>query len=90
MTSHRIAAGLGLSAAWALLAGCAVVDPYTPQWLEQHRQEASAGFTGCLAADNAISNVRAQSGIVSWNVTCKAKTYICTDSSSLACAPVVQ
>ncbi len=90
MKFPRIAAGLCLSATWAMLAGCSVIDPYAPQRLEQYRQQVSSGFTGCEAADNVISNVRADSGVLSWHVTCKAKTYICTESTSLACAPVAQ
>ena len=88
MRPLRIAAALSLSVTWALLSGCAIVP--SPQRLEQYRQSASSGFTGCEAADNVISDVHAENGVISWHATCKARTYICADSTTLACAPVAQ
>src|SRR5215469_18188199 len=57
----------------------------------------SAGHTGCLPDDNAISNVALNpDGSGTWNATCKGKVYLCSavalrgDSQSIGCAPVAQ
>jgi hypothetical protein len=43
----------------------------------------SAGFTGCAADDNEISNVSPQpNGSGTWNATCKGKVYLCSQGSS--------
>ena len=55
MTFRGIAAGLCLSAALALLTGCASLDPDAPVRLQRYQQQVSSGFTGCEPADNVIS-----------------------------------
>lgn len=43
----------------------------------------SAGFTGCAAETNIITNVKANlDGSGTWNATCKDKVYICSQGSS--------
>lgn len=59
----------------------------------------SAGYTGCLPAENMISNVNAidRVGSKTWNVTCKGKVYLCSavasigfDQGSYSCALAIQ
>jgi len=52
-------------------------------------QTISAGHTGCVPADNQLSNVNVGG---TWNATCKGKTYLCSASgaSSYSCAPVAE
>ena len=63
---------------------------------KEHLQLVSAGYTGCLPADNELSNVTTHAnGDGLWNATCKGKTYLCTaagsvgGSESFSCAPAV-
>jgi len=56
----------------------------------------SAGYTGCLPDDNAISNLNASAdGTGTWNATCKSKVYLCSQGStgahvgSYSCAAAV-
>jgi hypothetical protein len=78
------------------VAGCISTLANSPLVIE-HLQVVSAGHTGCLPADNAISNVSAKAdGSGVWNATCKGKTYLCSaagstgNSESFSCAPVAQ
>ena len=43
----------------------------------------SAGFTGCAADANVITNVAANAdGSGTWNASCKDKVYLCSQGSS--------
>jgi len=54
----------------------------------------SAGYTGCLPADNEVTNYSPHLGVTTWNASCKGKTYLCSavgnseDSTTVHCAPV--
>jgi len=89
MTLAILATGIG---------GCAVSPGSSGSSIvEAKLQLVSAGYTGCMPEENAISNVR-YSGFTggTWNAACKGKSYLCsgaysTDSSwSFHCAPVAQ
>jgi hypothetical protein len=73
--------------------GC--VSLSSPMAQEQLRM-ISAGHTGCMPEENAISNVVAKGSDATWNATCKGKVFLCSavpsgsNSSSFSCAPVVQ
>jgi hypothetical protein len=87
-----------------LLSGCATTSatpkPKGPLVAAemQRLQIASAGYTGCMPTDNAISN----DGIVLtgevWNATCNGKVYLCSaiawtgdwGSATMSCAPVAR
>jgi hypothetical protein len=59
------------------------------------RQAASAGYTGCPAEENEISNFNWKTDPQTWNATCKGKVYLCTalyqggdlEPRSMSCAP---
>jgi hypothetical protein len=54
-------------------------------------QQISAGYTGCLPADNQISNVDDALIGATWNATCKGKVYLCSSAQNADhCAPVAQ
>jgi outer membrane lipoprotein-sorting protein len=43
----------------------------------------SAGFTGCAADTNQITNIDARpDGSGTWNATCQGKVYLCSQGSS--------
>jgi hypothetical protein len=76
--------------------GCVSIAANSPI-ITSRLQMVSAGHTGCLPGDNAISNVTANpdgSGI--WNATCQGRIYLCTavgstnQSESFSCAPVAK
>lgn len=56
-------------------------------------QQYSAGHTGCVPVENAISNRTELSRGYMWNASCKNRTYLCTNlsrsekSSETNCAP---
>jgi hypothetical protein len=57
----------------------------------------SAGHTGCMPADNEITNVNQINftGDSTWNATCKSRTYLCTSTGTVhgetfSCAPMAQ
>jgi hypothetical protein len=92
-----------LAAILGLLAGCASMSanpppsPTTSSFTINPLKLGSAGHTGCLPDDNAISNVALNpNGSGTWNATCKGKVYLCSavalrgDSQSIGCAPVAQ
>jgi hypothetical protein len=69
--------------------GCALIAPNSP-YVKSQLQTISAGHTGCMPADNVISNQDMFAG--TWNATCKATTYLCSPAGteSYSCAPVAQ
>jgi hypothetical protein len=74
---------VGMLAAMGVgLGGCAATA-------RTEMQTISAGHTGCVPADNQLSNVMVGG---TWNATCKGKTYLCSASgaSSYSCAPVAE
>jgi hypothetical protein len=78
------------------ISGCAFVSVKSPA-VQNQLQLASAGHTGCLPGDNAITNVNLDlSGVGTWNATCKGKVYLCAaissgnQASETSCAPLAQ
>jgi hypothetical protein len=78
-----------------VVAGCAAMVNL-PMAVKQLKL-VSAGHTGCLPAENEISNVNSSyDGSGTWNATCKGKVYLCSavapsgNSESYSCAPVAQ
>jgi hypothetical protein len=82
-------------------AGCATSA--TPQAIThpvatqlQTLQVASAGHTGCMPVDNAISNDGVVTNGQIWNATCNGKLYLCSavtfggSSASVSCAPAAR
>ena len=73
--------------------GCVSLDSPMAQ---KQLQIISAGHTGCMPDDNAISNVISHGASATWNATCKGKTYLCSavssgsNSSSFSCAAAAQ
>ena len=106
MNSHSYRLRLGLAAATmalsiagtALAASSANPTPSPVNSFDVKRLKlGSAGHTGCLPDDNAISNAALNpDGSGTWNATCKGKIYLCSavalrgDSMSISCAPVAQ
>jgi hypothetical protein len=82
----------------ALMSGCVSMSaPAKLPAIETELQLASAGHTGCLPADNAISNSNVSlGGTGTWNATCKGRIYLCSAVSSgnqayeYSCAPAAQ
>jgi hypothetical protein len=65
--------------------------------VQEKLKTVSAGYTGCVPEDNALSNVVAKSdGSGTWNATCKGKIYLCSavatvnKSESFHCTPAAQ
>ena len=93
MKFREIAAGLCVSTASAVLAGCATVfPPPTDAQLTPGYQFYSAGFTGCQPKDNVVFQIGRTDMGDTWQATCRGKTYFCTSSrySGNACAPLAQ
>lgn len=68
-------------AAVVLTSGCA--STANSPAVTSQLQIRSAGFTGCAAEDNRISNVNARpDGSGTWNAACKDKVYLCSEGSS--------
>jgi len=89
---YRLAASicvLGLSSS------CASAGNLLPGDLRD-LQIVSAGYTGCLPQDNALSNVNIIGAKGTWNASCLGKTYLCSEidyllkSMSYSCAPVAK
>jgi hypothetical protein len=84
----------GLISAMLLLSGCVPVTVNTPG-IPDELQTISAGHTGCLPAQNDLSNVKFAGADTTWNATCNGKVYLCTGVSDLSnahsysCAPAV-
>jgi hypothetical protein len=61
-------------------------------------QAASAGYTGCPAEQNEISDSKMDLDVLTWNATCNGKVYVCTaiftsgglTPTSMSCAPRIQ
>lgn len=59
------------------------------------RQAISAGYTGCPAEQNEISDSKTEPGlnVLTWNATCNGKVYLCTGRytnsglTPMSCAP---
>jgi hypothetical protein len=81
----------------SLTAGCVDQSMRSPAGTEA-RRAASAGYTGCAADQNEISNFKWDSVVQTWNVTCKGKVYICTavyksgelTPETMSCAPAAR
>jgi hypothetical protein len=93
MTDFRIPPAVAALCA-LVTAGCVSVAPDSPL-ITNKLQVVSAGHTGCMPADNEISNVNMidLAGDATWNATCKAKTYLCSSAGTVggttySCAPV--
>jgi len=93
MTPYRFRAIL-VSTMLAGLGGC--VSGNSPM-VQERLKMVSAGHTGCMPAENVISNVAANlDGSGTWNATCKGKVYLCSavgsvgNSESYSCAPAAQ
>ena len=95
----RFALVLPLVGSFVACAGCAALmpSPDSPSMVRA-MQMVSAGHTGCLPAENTISNADLNygSGSGTWNATCRGKTYLCAaftpagGSQTYSCAPVPQ
>ncbi len=80
------------------LSGCVSQSaPAKLSAIEPDLQLTSAGHTGCLPADNEISNSTVNlGGSGTWNATCKGRVFLCSAVSSgnltfaYSCAPVAQ
>lgn len=89
--------GLALLAASALLLpACVPAELAHSPMVTSGLQMISAGHTGCLPADNAISNTKMNlDGSGTWNATCNGRLYLCSafkgvnPSDSYSCAPAV-
>jgi hypothetical protein len=52
------------------------------------QERVDAGYTGCLPAENQISNVHDDLGGATWNATCKGKVFLCSgDQNTEHCTP---
>jgi hypothetical protein len=92
MSAYRFFALALPAVALSCTAGCVSYAPNSPA-LTDLLKFYSAGHTGCLPADNVISNQTQPSGGFMWNAACGGKTYLCTsvgfkDSASISCAVV--
>jgi hypothetical protein len=80
----------------AVGAGCVPLRPETPG-VQKKLQFVSAGFTGCMPEDNAITNIDPHPvGEFTWNATCNTSAYLCSSIDEVSgqthynCAPVAQ
>lgn len=78
------------------LCGCIPLTANSPIIRDQLKM-ISAGYTGCMPADNELSNVSPHpAGSGTWNATCKGKVYLCSayvsynQQGSYHCAPVAE
>jgi hypothetical protein len=92
--SYRVAIAAMVSL--VVTAGCVPIAANSPI-VTSRLQMVSAGHTGCLPGENAISNVAANpDGSGTWNATCLGKIYLCSavaavnQSESYSCAPVAK
>jgi hypothetical protein len=98
MFAMHLRSTAGILITLAAIPGCvSATAPVKSPTMERQLQLASAGHTGCLPADNAISNSNvSMSGTGTWNATCKDRIYLCSAVSSgnqayeYSCAPVAQ
>jgi hypothetical protein len=85
-----------LVAAVAGPCGCAPMSMMgNTKMVQEKLKLVSAGYTGCMPAENTLSNIADAYGGATWNATCKGRTYLCTtvatgDSDSFHCAPVAE
>ena len=86
----------------AIAAGCVPVSqgelahPAASSPIVRSLKLISAGHTGCLPDDNAITNIESHAdGSGLWNATCRGTVYLCTtvatvgESATYSCAPAV-
>jgi hypothetical protein len=96
MHSVRFAAIAVVSGVLTGISGCVPLSPDTPLVIHE-LQMVSAGHTGCLPAENEISqNNYNLNGSGTWNATCKGKVYLCSAVSLsggglfFSCAPAAR
>lgn len=97
----RVSTIVALVTTLGLVSGCETsatpqVMTHVPTTELQRLQAASAGHTGCMPVDNAISNDGMVTAGEVWNATCNGKVYLCSavtflgNSASVSCAPAVK
>jgi hypothetical protein len=98
MFAMHLRSTAGILITLAAVPGCvSATAPVKSPVTERQLQLVSAGHTGCLPADNAISNSNVNlSGTGTWNATCKSRIFLCSAVSSgnqayaYSCAPAAQ
>lgn len=89
-TGYALVALLAL----ALGSGCVPIS-LNNAGTQNHYQILTAGHTGCVPAENQLSNLNIQGdGDGTWNAVCQGKTYLCSVTGQghevVSCAPAVR
>jgi hypothetical protein len=89
----RVLNALGALSGVVLVSGCAIT--LTNPGTQSHYQTLTAGHTGCVPAENQLSNLSIRGdGEGTWNAQCKNQAYLCSVTGQkeeiVSCAPVAK